>query len=111
MIDSIGSRTTRYVASLALALMIPLAVTATSSARSHHAKMPATTPPAARIFSELPFLLADRGIHPAGAFVPTGGKATAAGTPCGDTPGLFCSTVVVPLDRTGVVPGTVSLHV
>src|SRR4029077_6045668 len=36
---------------------------------------------------------------------------TAAGAPCGDTPGLLCSTVVVPLDRTGVVPGTVSLHI
>ena len=32
-------------------------------------------------------------------------------TQCGVTPGLVCSTVVVPLDRTGVVPGTVSLHV
>jgi pimeloyl-ACP methyl ester carboxylesterase len=30
---------------------------------------------------------------------------------CGTTPGLLCSTVVVPLDRTGKVPGTVALHV
>jgi pimeloyl-ACP methyl ester carboxylesterase len=43
----------------------------------------------------------------AGAPAPT----HAAGVPCGETPGLFCSQVDVPLDRTGVVPGTVSLHV
>jgi pimeloyl-ACP methyl ester carboxylesterase len=30
---------------------------------------------------------------------------------CGETPGLQCSTVVVPLDRTGGMPGTVALHV
>jgi len=30
---------------------------------------------------------------------------------CGTTPGLICSQVVVPLDRTGQVPGSVSLHV
>ena len=32
-------------------------------------------------------------------------------TQCGGTPGLICSQVVVPLDRTGRVPGTISLHV
>jgi pimeloyl-ACP methyl ester carboxylesterase len=30
---------------------------------------------------------------------------------CGISPGLLCSTVVVPLDRTGQVPGTIPLHV
>lgn len=39
------------------------------------------------------------------------GAASAAGTPCGSTPGVLCSTVVVPLDRTGTVAGTISLHV
>ena len=39
------------------------------------------------------------------------GGAAAQGTPCGTTPGLLCSTVVVPLDRSGALPGTVSLHV
>jgi pimeloyl-ACP methyl ester carboxylesterase len=39
------------------------------------------------------------------------GGAAAQGTPCGTTPGLQCSTVVVPLDRSGALPGTVSLHV
>lgn len=40
--------------------------------------------------------------------VPTRGSATSQ---CGTTPGLICSQVVVPLDRTGQVPGTISLHV
>jgi pimeloyl-ACP methyl ester carboxylesterase len=30
---------------------------------------------------------------------------------CGTTSGLICSTVAVPLDRSGVVPGSISLHV
>src|SRR5262249_49638950 len=34
-----------------------------------------------------------------------------AGTPCGNTPGLLCSRIDVPLDRTGRVPGTISLAV
>jgi pimeloyl-ACP methyl ester carboxylesterase len=33
------------------------------------------------------------------------------GTPCGRTPGLLCSNVSVPLDRSGVFPGSVTLHV
>jgi pimeloyl-ACP methyl ester carboxylesterase len=32
-------------------------------------------------------------------------------TPCGKPTGVLCATVVVPLDRTGVFPGTVALHV
>jgi pimeloyl-ACP methyl ester carboxylesterase len=45
-------------------------------------------------------------------FVP--GPAGAANIPlaaCGKTQGLLCGTVTVPLDRTGVVPGTIDLHV
>jgi pimeloyl-ACP methyl ester carboxylesterase len=37
--------------------------------------------------------------------------AASRAAPCGTTPGLVCSQVVVPLDRTGQVPGTISLHV
>ena len=37
--------------------------------------------------------------------------ARADETPCGDTPGLLCSQVDVPLDYSGVVPATISLHV
>jgi len=44
-----------------------------------------------------------------------GASGTAHAAPtlsrCGNTPGLLCGTVVVPLDRSGSVPGTVSLHV
>jgi pimeloyl-ACP methyl ester carboxylesterase len=43
-----------------------------------------------------------------GALSASAGTRAAA---CGTTPGLICSTVVVPLDRTGVVPGSIALHV
>jgi pimeloyl-ACP methyl ester carboxylesterase len=32
-------------------------------------------------------------------------------TLCGQAPGLVCTSVVVPLDRTGAVPGSITLHV
>lgn len=53
----------------------------------------------------VPFLVA--------AFLCTASSSRAAVllTPCGKTPGLECGTVVVPLDRSGSVPGTVGLHV
>jgi pimeloyl-ACP methyl ester carboxylesterase len=38
-------------------------------------------------------------------------KRAGADDLCGTAAGLVCSQVVVPLDRTGVVPGTISLHV
>jgi pimeloyl-ACP methyl ester carboxylesterase len=45
----------------------------------------------------------------------TNGHATALRAPsassCGETPGLVCTQVDVPLDRTGQTPGTISLHV
>ena len=45
------------------------------------------------------------------ALRPNAATALATETPCGQTPGLLCSEVVVPLDRTGVVPGTIPIHV
>ena len=39
------------------------------------------------------------------------GARVRAGAPCGQTSGLSCSDLVVPLDRSGVTPGTVTLHV
>ena len=48
---------------------------------------------------------------PAVALLPTRALRPAAGTPCGQTPGLLCSDVVVPLDRSGQVPGTITLKV
>jgi len=46
------------------------------------------------------------------AFVPAVARAAApSGEACGDTPGLRCLAVTVPLDRSGRVPGRVLLHV
>jgi pimeloyl-ACP methyl ester carboxylesterase len=42
----------------------------------------------------------------AGSVVPRAAAAT-----CGTTPGLVCSEVEVPLDRSGQTPGSISLHV
>jgi pimeloyl-ACP methyl ester carboxylesterase len=50
-------------------------------------------------------------LAPVLALVLGAGSASAAGATCGSTQGLVCSTVVVPLDRSGVIPGTISLHV
>jgi pimeloyl-ACP methyl ester carboxylesterase len=41
----------------------------------------------------------------------SGAHAAASLTPCGKTRGLLCGTVVVPLDRSGSVAGTIPLHV
>jgi pimeloyl-ACP methyl ester carboxylesterase len=49
------------------------------------------------------------GGHGFGGAVAAQARTTAAA--CGETPGLQCTTVTVPLDRTGRVPGTVALHV
>jgi pimeloyl-ACP methyl ester carboxylesterase len=43
--------------------------------------------------------------------VPGQAHAAVPLSPCGKTAGLECAQVVVPLDRTGATPGTVSLHV
>jgi pimeloyl-ACP methyl ester carboxylesterase len=40
-----------------------------------------------------------------------GPAAHARPSACGTMPGLVCSTVVVPLDRTGLVAGSIALHV
>jgi pimeloyl-ACP methyl ester carboxylesterase len=42
---------------------------------------------------------------------PARARAAVPLTSCGKTEGLQCGQVAVPLDRTGAVPGTVSLHV
>jgi pimeloyl-ACP methyl ester carboxylesterase len=48
------------------------------------------------------------GLAAAPAVQAAGGRSAA--TACGTTSGLVCSDVVVPLDRSGGIPGTVSLH-
>ncbi len=45
------------------------------------------------------------------AFVAPLASATADAIPCRDNPVFTCSTVTVPLDRTGVAAGTIALHV
>jgi pimeloyl-ACP methyl ester carboxylesterase len=48
-----------------------------------------------------------------GAIDPGRGTAARAArdASCGSTPGIVCTSVVVPLDRTGAVAGSISLHV
>jgi pimeloyl-ACP methyl ester carboxylesterase len=50
------------------------------------------------------------GIAPA-AHATASARPTSSAQACSQTPGLTCTTVTVPLDRTGATPGTVSLHV
>ena len=94
-----------FAASSVASTMAPAPVASASSAGSFASQLLRFSPQAARIASaaQRPAALtrvrlrADRL------------QAQLAGTPCGETPGLLCSHVDVPLDRTGRVPGTVSL--
>jgi pimeloyl-ACP methyl ester carboxylesterase len=54
---------------------------------------------------------AHAGSHGFGVALSVHARPASAKAACGETPGLRCSTVVVPLDRSGRVPGTVALHV
>jgi pimeloyl-ACP methyl ester carboxylesterase len=73
--------------------------------------LPAQADTAARPASVPPALLAR--FHASVHLDPFSGVAANAQTSCSDPDGtgVICSDVVVPLDRTGVVPGTVTLHV
>ena len=44
-------------------------------------------------------------------FLPAKAEAAAGFAPCASAASIECATVAVPLDRTGALPGTVSLHV
>ena len=92
---SFGFRSTVALVALPLVLL-PLPAQADPTAR------PATVPPG---------LLAR--LHASHHLGPFSGVAANAQTSCSDPEGtgVVCSDVVVPLDRTGVVPGTVTLHV
>jgi len=81
-----------------VALAVPLALLA----------MPARSAPPASV----PQSLLAR-YHASAHLDPFSGFAANAPTSCTDDKGtgVVCSDVVVPLDRTGVVPGTVTLHV
>ncbi len=97
MREVISSRFRSTVALAALPLVL-VALPGTSSATARPASVP-------------PSLLAR--FHASVHLDPYSGAASKAQTSCGDPngTGLVCSDVVVPLDRSGVVPGTVTLHV
>jgi pimeloyl-ACP methyl ester carboxylesterase len=123
MSDVRGRRMTRWAAALALALVL-LAAIATASVAKAHSVSTRLLPLAGGSRADgtsagrLRSLIADTVRSQARTLPALSGpvgspslQTRIAGTPCGETPGLLCSQVDVPLDRTGQVPGTVSLHV
>ena len=89
-----------------LALALPLVAGVTASAGAAHQ----TGPRAELSLSQLRSTLVRsslNGLHGRG----NDAAATSALSPCGKPTGVLCADIPVPLDRTGVVPGTVSLHV
>lgn len=117
--DAGGTRSTRRAPALALVLALATAMTVAAIAEQSTAgQRPApSTRAGAPLAGHARSVLAariDAHVSDGGFSNPLdirGFQARAAGTPCGDTAGLLCSRVEVPLDRTGVVPGTISLHV
>jgi pimeloyl-ACP methyl ester carboxylesterase len=100
MHEARGRCTTRGVLALALALPISVLLAAPSAGSARDVSNPSAAN-AQRPAAGLATLLRLRGRSL--------GKRAAAD--CGKTPGLVCSQVEVPLDRSGQTPGTVSLHV
>jgi pimeloyl-ACP methyl ester carboxylesterase len=90
-----------------LTLALPLVLGVTSSAGGAQHARPQAAPSAAQLGASL-VRSSLRGLGGARGY---GVAASAAPTPCGKPTGVLCTDLVVPLDRTGVVPGTVSLHV
>ena len=85
-----------------LALVVPLVLLATAGAGAAADRSPAPPSTVRQLFVS--------GGLPGARTAAIRGSAR-AGAACGETPGLVCTTVNVPLDRTGVTPGTISLHV
>ena len=96
----------RRCALLTFALPLVLGVTSSAGGAQQHAR-PQAAPSAAQLGASL-VRSSLRGLGGARGY---GVGASAAPTPCGKPTGVLCTDLVVPLDRTGVVPGTVSLHV
>ena len=93
-------------------ILVTTGAARTSPARSATAAGPASTASFGSIALRFsPRLAGLARVEASRSPVGLGAVQSRAGTPCGQTPGLLCSQVDVPLDRTGVVPGTVSLHV
>ena len=90
-----------------LALALPLIACLTGSAgAAHRAQRQAASPSLAALRATL-IRSSLRGLGNRG----TTAAASSALAPCGKPTGVLCADIPVPLDRTGVVPGTVSLHV
>src|SRR5882672_5096562 len=107
MSDVSGGRTMRWTAALACTLMLLAAIATASVPRAHGARPQAAA--SARVgsasFGRLPLLYSARAARLVGQSqvlqAPIGLRglqARVAGTPCGQTPGLVCSQVDVPLD-------------
>jgi len=119
MRDVSAKRTDKRAAALALLLVLLAAITVTTSAsatRAAHSALRAKASAGSTVSGQLALRFAPRRsglgrVQSSGAPVGWHGLRAAVGTPCGKTAGLLCSRVDVPLDRTGVVPGTISLHV
>src|SRR5471032_246192 len=102
----------RRVVALAGALLA-LAVSATGGAATGGAARPDASALTVAQLREalLAHTMPPTGLH-AGRLVASANAApTVTPTPCGKPTGVLCTEVVVPLDRSGIVPGTVSLHV
>jgi pimeloyl-ACP methyl ester carboxylesterase len=94
-----GPRATRRLAAALVLLTLGLVLSSVSRATANQANAIASVQP----------LLASQAV--AGGRAAGVRNATRAAEPCGQTPGLSCTRVDVPLDRTGQIPGTISLHV
>jgi pimeloyl-ACP methyl ester carboxylesterase len=93
---------------LAVALSLPLVLTTSASSAATR------TPPPVSVATVQALLVARATSgHLSQAWRAAGPRASAASppSPCGETPGLLCSEIDVPLDRTGLTPGTITLHV
>ena len=125
---SVRRATKRWASRLAFPLVAALVAaaaaqaSATGQAASHGARNATTSSVSLRTASGLGLALRLRSLTHSDpqatlrelvspALRPNAAKALATETPCGQTPGLLCSQVDVPLDRTGAVPGTISLHI
>ncbi|MEN3341558.1 MAG: hypothetical protein V7644_962 [Actinomycetota bacterium] len=92
------------MAALALGLLLFLLLASASGAATSAPRGDAAQPS-----TRLLLHLAARETAPLARLSAAG--AAAAATPCGGPTGVLCTQVTVPLDRSGRVPGTISLHV
>jgi len=114
-----GGSPTAVVVSLVAAVAVAFGALAGGTPERAAARPTAAVPSHGTTVARLPLLRLSPSLRdearrlrpgpPSAAIAPF--SRTLAGTPCGNTPGLLCSQVIVPLDRTGAVPGTIALAV